>query len=263
MQFVAGDFPLVNENEDKDALCPICICHIRDPYQPASRCFFSDKNTVSLTTCPHTFCRSCLLQARRAGTGFRCPICRETSPDILPAPPSEKNRLANVKVYCRARDKGCGKIGPLHQMRKHDKVCAKLREKCEQCGERVSIGDLSHACPTPCLESSPALQEASELADRTIGIIRDARDTIFRMEASVAALRKELNQPLPTNIKGFLVGLSALERMYLPVRLSERDKRAPPPAPRRPRRRVDRSRSPAPRRVLELPVRRSARLEGR
>ena len=116
------DYQLVDNNPSDSLVCNICHLLSREPF--LSEC------------CGHTFCKSCLENAKESVTPtMACPMCRQK--DFVTFRNKQVERaVKSVRVFCTNKTTGCHWQGEMNSITIHiGKSCQFVEEKCtNNCG---------------------------------------------------------------------------------------------------------------------------------
>ena len=126
-------YQLVTLPPPDDVVCPICLDIVVEPHQ--------------LTCCGQHLCKGCGQDL----TGSPCPLCRDTSHQIVPDRYFERNVLNCLQVCCEKFEEGCEWEGELRARGKHMAACSCVEEDCPyQCDVkcmRKSMDNHKLVCP--------------------------------------------------------------------------------------------------------------------
>ena len=149
------DYSFVNTPPD-ELVCKICHHPSREPY--LSVC------------CGHTFCKTCLDDAKRAvSVENACPVCREKGFTTCPNKQNER-ALKSLHVFCTNKNKGCDWQGELNSIVAHltnSDGCPFEEVSCtNECGLSLQRQHLSKHIDTKCPRSKVTCQYCSIIEER-------------------------------------------------------------------------------------------------
>ena len=133
------DYSFVNTPPD-ELVCKICHCPSREPY--LSVC------------CGHTFCKSCLEDAKRVLVVTNaCPMCRNEDFTTFPNKQNER-AVKNLHVFCTNKGRGCdwkGEVNDITDHLSHNDGCLFERVNCSnKCGVSLERRCLSKHIDAEC-----------------------------------------------------------------------------------------------------------------
>ena len=121
--------------EDDDLVCPICQLVCRDPQQ--SQC------------CGKIYCQICVTRLKKCNELAQCPNCRQWLFEVF-ADKRSKRSIANLKVFCTRKEKGCDWQGTVDQAETHGTAeCSYRVVKCS-CGKKLRHYKLDTHITTYC-----------------------------------------------------------------------------------------------------------------
>ena len=126
--------------EDDDLVCPICQLVCRDPQQ--SQC------------CGKIYCQICVTRLKQSllnqlQGNAQCPNCRQRPFEVF-ADKRSKRSIANLKVFCTRKEKGCDWQGTVDQAETHGTAeCSYRVVKCS-CGKKLRHYKLDTHITTYC-----------------------------------------------------------------------------------------------------------------
>ena len=124
-------YQLVTLPPPDDVVCPICLDIVVEPHQ--------------LTCCGQHLCKGCGQDLTK------CPLCRDTSYQIMPDRYFERKTLNHLQIRCEKCDEGCEWEGELGGVAEHIATCPYVEEDCPyQCDAkcmRKSMDNHKLVCP--------------------------------------------------------------------------------------------------------------------
>ena len=159
-------------NIDQNLVCDICT---------------SVFDQAVITTCGHSFCKSCLSLWLATPENNTCPTCRSyvSKHDLIPNI-SVRNLVGTLLVRCGNFSKGCKQILSLDRLETHTKTCDFTEEECVACKQtlpKIELAKHSQVCPA--IKEKVCLHQKRRKSDRV---------PIDVLSRRIAMLEIELNR---------------------------------------------------------------------
>jgi len=138
---------------DKDYICPICVCVVRDPVTLPAPCDCIGK----------VYCYTCIARLQE----FRCPLCR--TPFTLPQ--CEKNKFVRSKVEalrirCYHYKEGCEAVFMVGKdeknLKQHKETCEIETIVCTDCTHKVTRREIKKHQSQECLMRNVTCEKCNE-----------------------------------------------------------------------------------------------------
>ena len=143
----AGDQPSFPEKEfdfverpSQDFFCPVSFELLLEPQQTSC--------------CGNHFSLEVANRLRREGKA--CPVCNGEQWSAM-LDKYHRRKVHEVRVRCWNKDRGCGWVGEVNDLKRHDGSCDKRPWECEYCGLKCTYGEGEGKHLPECVTSSQSL----------------------------------------------------------------------------------------------------------